>query len=181
MNKSEKQKPQFQNNPILSLMICLTMVLMLNGVVYPILTGNRVIETDYGSFIEEVNSGNVTKVLMKDNTVYFSVKKEGGVTNFKTGMIDDPGLVMRLLNADSPNDDGKIIFTKSVPKENSPILSFVLMWVLPGLLFYLGWKGLAGKMSKKMQGGGNFMSFGNSAAKVYADKDVNTTFADVAG
>lgn len=43
MNKSEKQKPQFQNNPILSLMICLTMVLMLNGVVYPILTGNRVI------------------------------------------------------------------------------------------------------------------------------------------
>ncbi len=181
MNKSEKQKPQFQNNPILSLMICLTMVLMLNGVVYPILTGSRVIETDYGSFIEEVNSGNVTKVLMKDNTVYFSVKKEGGVTNFKTGMIDDPGLVMRLLNADSPNDDGKIIFTKSVPKENSPILSFVLMWVLPGLLFYLGWKGLAGKMSKKMQGGGNFMSFGNSGAKVYADKDVNTTFADVAG
>lgn len=181
MNKSEKQKPQFQNNPILSLMICLTMVLMLNGVVYPILTGTRVIETDYGSFIEEVNSGNVTKVLMKDNTVYFSVKKEGGVTNFKTGMIDDPGLVMRLLNADSPNDDGKIIFTKSVPKENSPILSFVLMWVLPGLLFYWGWKGLAGKMSKKMQGGGNFMSFGNSGAKVYADKDVNTTFADVAG
>lgn len=181
MNKSEKQKPQFQNNPILSLMVCLTLVLTLNGVIYPILSGNRVVETDYGSFIEEVNSGNVTKVLMKDNTVFFAVDIDGKTTNYKTGMIDDPGLVMRLLNADSPNEDGKIIFTKSVPRENSPILSFVLMWVLPGLLFYWGWKGLAGKMSKKMQGGGNFMSFGNSGAKVYADKDVNTTFADVAG
>lgn len=181
MNNTEKQKPQFQNNPILSLMICLTLVLTLNGVIYPILSGNRVVETDYGSFIEEVNSGNVTKVLMKDNTVFFAVDIDGKTTNYKTGMIDDPGLVMRLLNADSPNEDGKIIFTKSVPRENSPILSFVLMWVLPGLLFYWGWKGLAGKMSKKMQGGGNFMSFGNSGAKVYADKDVNTTFADVAG
>lgn len=181
MNNTEKQKPQFQNNPILSLMICLTLVLTLNGVIYPILSGNRVVETDYGSFIEEVNSGNVTKVLMKDNTVFFAVDIDGKTTNYKTGMIDDPGLVMRLLNADSPNEDGKIIFTKSVPRENSPILSFVLMWVLPGLLFYWGWKGLAGKMSKKMQGGGNFMSFGNSGAKVYADKDVNTTFSDVAG
>ncbi len=88
----------------------------------------------------------------------------------------------RLLTAKSPNEDGRIAFTREIPRENSPIMNFILLWVLPFLLFYIIWR-QAGKsiQSRLGAGGGNFMSFGGSEAKIYADSDVRTTFADVAG
>ena len=56
------------------------------------------------------------------------------------------------------------------------------MWIMPALVFYLIWKGMSHLMQKKMgAASGNFMSFGNGGAKIYADSEVNTTFADVAG
>ena len=87
----------------------------------------------------------------------------------------------RLLNAKSSNQSGKIEFNRIVPRENSPILNFILMWVLPGLIFYLIWREAGKSIQSRFGGGGNFMSFGSSGAKIYADSDIKTTFADVAG
>ena len=107
--------------------------------------------------------------------------ENGEVRTYQTGEINDPKLVDRLLEAKSPNADGKIAFNEIVPQENSPILNFLLMWVLPGLIFYLIWRQASKSIQNRLGSGGNFMSFGNSGAKIYADADVKTTFADVAG
>ena len=157
-------------------------VLFLNGLIFPNFSGRRIIETDYGTFIGKVDSGLVERVMIEDGLIYFSAKGEDDKTQtFQTGEIGDPELVDRLLKAESPNSDGRIAFNRSVPRQNSPVLNFVLMWVLPGLAFYLIWRQIGRSMQARMQGGGNFLSFGSSGARIYAESDVKTTFADVAG
>lgn len=157
-------------------------VLVLNGVIFPMITERKIIETDYGTFIAKVESGTVKEVMIKDGQIYFNADEENGKTaTFQTGAINDPQLVERLLNAKSSNPSGKIEFNQIVPRENSPILNFILMWVLPGLIFYLIWREAGKSIQSRFGGGGNFMSFGSSGAKIYADSDIKTTFADVAG
>ena len=68
-----------------------------------------------------------------------------------------------------------------MPKENSPILNFLLLWILPGLIFYFIWRQAGKGIQARLGTDGNFMSFGSSGAKIYADADVKTTFVDVAG
>lgn len=99
---------------------------------------------------------------------------------YKTGVMDDPGLVDRLMNAESGNDTGKIIFNKQIPKENSPLVNFLLMWIMPAVIFYLIWWQMSKLMQNRM-GGGNVLSFGKSGAKIYAESELKTTFSDVAG
>ena len=157
-------------------------VLVLNGLIFPMITERKIIETDYGTFIAKVESGTVKEVMIKDGQIYFNADEENGKTaTFQTGAINDPQLVERLLNAKSSNPSGKIEFNQIVPRENSPILNFILMWVLPGLIFYLIWREAGKSIQSRFGGGGNFMSFGSSGAKIYADSDIKTTFADVAG
>lgn len=157
-------------------------VLILNGLVFPKLTGQQIISTDYGTFIEKVDSGIVKEVMIKSNQIFFTAQENGGKTKtFQTGEVNDPQLVDRLLKADSPNPDGKIAFNQIIPEENSPILNFLLMWILPGLIFYIIWHQTRKTIQSRMGAGGNFMSFGDSGAKIYADADIKTTFADVAG
>ena len=100
---------------------------------------------------------------------------------YQTGEINDPRLVDRLLAAESPNPDKRIAFNQEVPKENSPILNFLLLWILPGLIFYFIWRQAGKGIQARLGTDGNFMSFGSSGAKIYADADVKTTFVDVAG
>ena len=157
-------------------------VLVLNGLIFPMITERKIIETDYGTFIAKVESGAVKEVMIKDGQIYFNADEENGKTaTYQTGAINDPQLVERLLNAKSSNPSGKIEFNQIVPRENSPILNFILMWVLPGLIFYLIWREAGKSIQSRFGGGGNFMSFGSSGAKIYADSDIKTTFADVAG
>lgn len=157
-------------------------VLFLNGLVFPNLMDRKIYKTDYGDFIEKVNSGQVREVMIEDKQIYFTADNEKGQqTTYQTGAINDPQLVDRLLQAKSPNQSGKIAFNQIVPRENSPILNFILMWILPGLLFYIIWKQTSKSLQARLGAGGNFMSFGNSGAKIYADSDIKTTFADVAG
>ena len=120
--------------------------------------------------------------MIKSSQIFFTAVDKNGETNtFQTGETNDPQLVERLLDADSPNENGKIAFNQIVPEENSPILNFLLMWILPGLIFYIIWRQTSKTIQSRMGAGGNFMSFGNSGAKIYADADIKTTFADVAG
>lgn len=171
-----------KGNPYMGFLGVILIVLILNGLVFPKLTGQQIISTDYGTFIEKVDSGIVKEVMIKSNQIFFTAQENGGKTKtFQTGEVNDPQLVDRLLKADSPNPDGKIAFNQIIPEENSPILNFLLMWILPGLIFYIIWHQTRKTIQSRMGAGGNFMSFGDSGAKIYADADIKITFADVAG
>lgn len=157
-------------------------VLFLNGLIFPTFSGRRIVETDYGTFIGKVDSGNVENVMIKNGQIYFTARQSDSTLQaFQTGETNDPQLVDRLLSAKSTNPSGKITFNKIIPRQSSPILNFVLMWVLPGLCFYIIWRRAGRSLQNRMNEGGYFLSFGNSGAKIYADADVKTTFADVAG
>ncbi len=182
-------KPNVQNqhapkgNPFMGFLWGILIVLFLNWLIFPNLTNRKINVTDYGTFIGKMEEGKIKEVMIKNNQIYFTVAEDGDRTQtYQTGEINDPQLVDRLLEAESPNPTGKIAFNQIVPEENSPILNFILMWILPGLIFYLIWKQATNSIRARMgSNGGNFMSFGSSGAKIYADSDVKTTFADVAG
>ena len=182
MKQDVQNQPVKKGNPYMGFLGVILIVLILNGLVFPKLTGQQIISTDYGTFIEKVESGIVKEVMIKSNQIFFTAQENGGKTKtFQTGEVNDPQLVDRLLKADSPNPDGKIAFNQIIPEENSPILNFLLMWILPGLIFYIIWHQTRKTIQSRMGAGGNFMSFGDSGAKIYADADIKTTFADVAG
>lgn len=174
-------RPQ-KGNPFVAFLWVILIVLFLNWLIFPNLTGQKIKSTDYGTFIEKMEEGAIKEVMIKSGQIYFTVADKGDVTTYQTGEINDPQLVDRLLKAKSPNEDGKVAFTEIVPEENSPFLNFILMWVLPGLLFYVIWKQASRSIQARMgASGGNFMSFGNGGAKIYAESEIKTTFADVAG
>lgn len=179
--ESQNQQPK-RMNPYWGLLVGILIVLFLNGLLVPTLTGRQIKSTDYGRFIAKVDSGLVKDVVIESGQIYFTTQEGNKTSAYQTGAINDPQLVDRLLEAKSPNEDGKISFNQVIPQENSPLLNFVLMWVLPGLIFYLIWRQTSKAIQARMgSGGDNFMSFGKSGAKIYADSDVKTTFADVAG
>lgn len=168
-------------NPYIGFLWVILIVLLLNGLIFPNIAREQIRDTDYVSFIEKVDSGKVKEVAIKNGQIYFTAEENGKTYTYQTGETNDPRLVERLLKAESPNEDHKIAFNQIVPQENSPILNFILMWILPGLLFYIIWRQANKSIQARMGAGGNFMSFGNSGAKIYAESDVKTTFADVAG
>lgn len=177
--RAEKQR----SNPYMGLLMVILVVILLNAVVFPLFTGNRIIDTDYGNFVKMIDEGVVKEVRIEEGYIYFSAINENSVVaTYQTGSVNDPDLVYRLLAAKSPNETGKIIFTKTIPRQNSPILSFLLMWVLPALIFYMLWRNMSRMVQGRMGGDGdNVMSFGKSGAKIYAESEIKTTFADVAG
>ncbi len=156
-------------------------LILFNNFITPKIIQGRVQETDYGTFISTVEKGEVKQVMIEDDNIYYATEDH----NYHTGSMDDPDLVARLLEADSPNEDGRIAFVKKVQPQTSPLLSFFLWWVLPGLLFWLLFRSMSHRVANRGQNGGmgmgNFMSFGESGAKVYAEDDVKTRFSDVAG
>ena len=177
MEKKQNQRPQqswFNWNTFFWVMLLL---LIINSFVYPKFGQPTVKDTDYATFISYVDHGKVNKVVVKDDIIYFTVGKE----QFKTVEVDDPQLSDRLLKAKSPNKSGRIEFTKTLPQKNSPLLDFIIWWILPALIFFGLWQWGAKRMMKGGAGGGGFLSLGKSGAKVYAERNVKTTFADVAG
>ena len=182
--EEQNQNPQPRGSVWGGLLFGMLIVMLLNALVFPLLTEQRIINTDYGTFISLMENGQIKQVSIDQNKIYFSaVDAEGKEQTYQTGDMSDAGLVDRLLAADSPNESGNIVFTKRIPRENSPILNFLLMWVLPGILFYMLWRNMSRMLQGRMGGGGgdNVLSFGKSGAKIYADSEIKTTFADVAG
>lgn len=173
-------RPQ-KGNPFVSFLWVILIVLFLNWLIFPNLMNRKIRATDYSTFVEKMDAGAIKEVMVKSGQIYFTVLENGEELTYQTGEIEDPQLVDRLLKAKSPNANGKITFSEIVPEENSPVLNFILMWILPGLLFYIIWKQASRSIQARMGSGGNFMSFGNGGAKIYADSEIKTTFADVAG
>ena len=187
-NESTKEKknssakmPQGGGSWMWGLVCVVCLLLLLNYFIPPLATSHSVENTDYGTFVTTVESGKVKQVVIQENQIYYTTADK----TYRTGAVDDPGLVDRLLEASSPNDSGKIEFVQKVQSQQSPIVQFLLWWILPGLLFYLMFRAMSRRIGKGNSGMGmgmgNFMSFGQSGAKVYADTDVKTRFADVAG
>lgn len=182
MKKEEQQNQPRRNNPYFGFFLGILLIMFLNGLVFPRLLEQQIVNTDYGTFISLVDGGKIKQVKIEENRIYFSaLNEESKEVTYQTGAINDSELVDRLLKAESPNENGKIVFTKTIPRESSPILNFLLMWVLPGFLFYIFWRQISKMMQARMSDGGNVMSFGKSGAKIYAESEVKTTFADVAG
>lgn len=161
--------------------VIITMIL-LNALFVPLFNKSQITNVDYGSFIMKVDSGLVKSVSIHEDQILFTLQdKDNKEKVYSTVPMDDPSIVERLMNASSPNENGKIVFTKVLPKKNDPLLSFLLTWILPFIIFY----GIGEYAMKKMQGsgmgGGNFMTFGKSNAKIYVQAETGKTFADVAG
>ena len=153
--------------------VILIVILLLNSFIFPALFNQSVKEVDYGTFLDMVEQGQVEEVEIQNNSIVFK-SDEGEKGNlYKTGTIEDPKLVDRLHSAD-------VKFTKVIPKETSPLLSFILMWILPLIIFIAIGQWMMKKMQNKV-GGGNALSFGKSKAKIYVEAESGITFADVAG
>ena len=189
MDKTDGQKGREQGQPsgpgfpYWGLLLGIVTALMINGLIFPRVGGNRIVPTDYGTFISKVDSGLVKAVVIEDSQILFRAGTADGKsdTTYRTGAVNDPRLVERLAGAESPNKDGKILFTSKIKQENSALLNFILWWLLPCVLMIMLWRSAGKSLKARMGGAGNFMSFGNSGARIYAESQIKTTFADVAG
>lgn len=154
--------------------ITILILVLFNALVTPYLTQIRVQEVDYGTFISMTEEKNVGKVEVMDSQIIFTDKT--GNTIYKTGRMTDPDLTKRLY------ESGATFYSKIV-QQMSPILSFILTWVLP-LLIFIGLQMAFRKTFDKMSGAGpNAMMFGmgKSNAKVYVKSTAGIKFDDVAG
>ncbi len=151
-------------------LIVLLAVFLFNALVMPLISGQRIIETDYNTFMTMTLEGNMGKVSVEDNQIVFTDKAEEKV--YVTGPMDDPELTRRLY-------ENGAVFSKVVVDEMSPLLAFFLSWVVPILMFTL----LARILMKQMNKKGGAMSFGmgKSSAKVYVKSSAGIKFDDVEG
>lgn len=149
-------------------------ILLFNALFAPALLQGRMTQVDYGTFLDEVEAGKVDRVEIQPNQILFTVKDQAGKEHlYITGIMDDPDLVRRLHEAD-------VAFSREIPKETSPLMAFLLTWILP-LVLFIGVGQLFAKQMQKRLGGGNVMTFGKSNAKIYVQAQTGKTFADVAG
>ena len=151
--------------------VAMLAVLLFNLLAVPAMANAAVKEVDYGTFMDMTEKGDIGKVEIESNQIIFTDKS--GQSFYKTGLMDDPDRTERLYKAGAE-------FSSEIVEQTSPLLSFVLTWVLPILIFV--WIGDV--MSKKMMNGGpNSLMFnmGGSSAKVYVKSADGIRFDDVAG
>ena len=153
--------------------IALAVILALNLLVVPALQQLRIREVDYGTFMSMTENGEISEVQVESNRILFT-DKDGKII-YKTGLMDDPNLTQRLYDSGAK-------FSSEIVEQMSPILSFLLSWVVPILIFFLLGQFLSKKLMRRA-GGDNSMMFnlGKSNAKVYVKSSDGIKFDDVAG
>ena len=160
--------------------IAILVVLLINTLLVPMVSQARVKYVDYGTFIQMTEENKISEVQVRDNQIIFVTKEDEANKNavyYRTGKMDDPELTSRL----SAHD---VKFDKEIVEETSPLLSFLLSFVFPIVLFIALGQLLTRQLMKRMGGGKDAMSFGmgNSNAKVYVkDSAGSIKFDDVAG
>jgi len=160
--------------------IAILVVLLINTLLVPMVSQARVKYVDYGTFIQMTEEDKISEVQVRDNQIIFVTKEDEANKNavyYRTGKMDDPELTSRL----SAHD---VRFDKEIVEETSPLLSFLLSFVFPIVLFIALGQLLTRQLMKRMGGGKDAMSFGmgNSNAKVYVkDSAGSIKFDDVAG
>ena len=160
--------------------IAILVVLLINTLLVPMVSQARVKYVDYGTFIQMTEEDKISEVQVQDNQIIFVTKEDEANKNavyYRTGKMDDPELTSRL-------SEHGVRFDKEIVEETSPLLSFLLSFVFPIVLFIALGQLLTRQMMKRMGGGKDAMSFGmgNSNAKVYVkDSAGSIKFDDVAG
>ena len=155
--------------------IVLLVLLVLNLVFVPWLTERQVKEVDYGTFMSMTAEKQIGKVDIQSNQIVFTDKEEKQI--YKTGLMNDPGLTQRLYDAGAQ-------FSSEIVEQGSPVLSFLIWFALPILLFSFIGNQMNKKLMEKAGGGPGSMMFGGagkSNAKVYVQSTHGIRFADVAG
>ena len=148
-------------------------MMLLNSLLFPRLLKQKVETVDYGTFLNMVSEKQVDTVQIEGDYIYFTDKQEKPAF-YQTTTFDDPDLVDRL-------QASGCAFGRVVEEEMSPILSFLISWIFPIVIFALLGQWLSSKMMKKMGGGMSSMQFGKSNAKVYVESSTGIKFEDVAG
>lgn len=155
--------------------IALIVILLLNLLLFPRLLEPKVTEVDYGKFLQMVDNNEISEVQIQSNEIIFS-DKSSPANYYKTGVMNDYKLVDRLYEA------GITEFGTPIIEQMSPLMEFLLTWVIPIAVMVALGQWLMKRMTSKMMGGmGNAMSFGKSNAKVYVQSETGIKFADVAG
>lgn len=169
MNEVKKPKKSLMFYYAIGMII----IFVLNLLVMPSLREGSIKEVDYGTFIKMTEGGEIGQVQVEDSRILFTDKDIKTV--YKTGRMDDPALTERLYQSGA-------VFAKEIIEEASPLLSFIMSWILPIGIFFLLGQLLSKQISKKM-GGGNSMMFnmGKSNAKIYVKSSDGIKFSDVAG
>lgn len=152
--------------------IALLVILLFNSMAKPYMEEAKIEQVDYGTFMSMTEEKKVTKADIQDNQILFT---DTDNKLFKTGIVNDEGLVDRLHKAG-------VTFSSDIKAKESPLMNFLLTWVLPIAIFFL----IGQYMSKKLMeraGGGNSMMFGlgKSQARVYVPSSEGILFKDVAG
>ena len=154
--------------------IAMLVLLLMNLLVTPLLQQMRIKEVDYGTFMTMTENKEIGEVEIEENRILFTDKD--GKTIYQTGLMDDPGRTERLYASGAK-------FSSEIVQEMSPLLSFLLTWILPIVIFTALGQFMAKKLMDKAGGGGASMMFnmGKSNAKVYVKSSDGIKFDDVAG
>ncbi len=153
--------------------IVFCIIIFLNSFVMPFLMQRQIKEIDYGTFMNMTANKEIGEVQIQDNRILFTDKE--GKNIYKTGLLDDPGLVERLRASGA-------LFAGEIVEEASPLISFLVSWILPIVIFTIMGQFLTKKLMNRA-GGGNSMMFnmGKSNAKIYVKSSDGIKFSDVAG
>ena len=153
--------------------VAMLILLLFNFLAMPWMARQQIQEVDYGTFMDMAENQDLGQVEIQEqeNQIVFTNKDETAV--YSTGMIPDPDLKQML-------KDSGAEFSGQVIQQTDPILSFLLTWILPIVIFVALGQYLSRRMMKNM-GGPNAMAFGKSNAKVYVKSSEGIKFSDVAG
>ena len=160
--------------------IVLLIMILFNALTVPWIQSKSVTEVPYSTFLEMVDQGKIQAAAKTETEIQF--KSDTGKKDwegkpvydvYKTGLWPDDTLTERLIAHD-------VSFEKTIVVQMSPLLSFLLTWIIPILIFVFLGNFLSGQLQKRM-GGGNAMTFGKSNPKIYAESETGKTFRDVAG
>ena len=169
MNEIKKPKKSL----IFYYTLVLVIIILINSLLVPWMAKMQIEEVDYGTFMTMTDNKEIGQVEIQSNQILFT-NKDGSVI-YKTGVMEDPGLVERL-------HDSGAKFASEIVEQTSPLLSFLLSWILPLVIFFAIGQFLSKKMMDKAGGAGSMMfGIGKSNAKVYVQSSEGIKFHDVAG
>jgi len=170
-----KEEKSPKKSMLYYILASIVLVLIINAVM-PMFGKQRIQETKYSYFLQQIDAGNVSKVEIQNDMILFeAIDQNGKKQVYSTGKMDDPNLTERLYKS-----NGDIEFTADFQK-SSPILDFVISWILPIIFLIVIWNVLMRGMNKRMSNMPNAMSFGKNNAKIYVKSQTGKTFSDVAG
>ena len=153
--------------------VALVVLLLINFLLVPLVARHAVQEVDYGTFMTMTENKEIGQVEVEDNQIIFTNKDGSKV--YKTGPMNDPDLTQRLYDAGAE-------FTRDIVEETSPLLRFVLTWILPIIIFIAIGQLMTKKLTDRAGGPGSMMfGAGKSNAKIYVQSTQGIHFSDVAG